>query len=110
MAGLRLYPKNLMRVMPPKGTCLYVNGIASLFVVSLFFIKSFTTMKAEINKKEIEVKAGINTLAELLADNGFTGIGQAVAVNNRVVPKADWVSFKLEDGMKITVIRAVCGG
>lgn len=67
-------------------------------------------MKVEINKKEIEVAAGVGTLAELLTNNGFTGVGQAVAVNNRVVPKADWVSYPVEDGMKVTVIRAVCGG
>lgn len=67
-------------------------------------------MKAVINKKEIEVEPGVNTLAELLVANGFTGVGQAVAVNNRVVPKADWASCPLEDGMKVTVIRAVCGG
>lgn len=67
-------------------------------------------MKVEINKKEIEAPVGVSTLAELLAASGFTGVGQAVAVNNRVVPKNEWASHGLEDGMKITVIRAVCGG
>ncbi|MCM1452207.1 MAG: sulfur carrier protein ThiS [Clostridium sp.] len=67
-------------------------------------------MKAEINKKEIEIGAEGLTLAQLLREQGFTGIGQAAAVNNRVVPKAEWENFKVKDGMKITVIRAVCGG
>jgi len=67
-------------------------------------------MKVIINNKEIEVEAGVSTLAELLSAQGFTGVGQAVAVNNRVVPKAEWASRAIEDGMKVTVIRAVCGG
>ncbi len=67
-------------------------------------------MKVEINHKEVEVADGCDRLSELLVAEGFTGIGQAVAVNNKVVPKADWAAFELADGMKITIIRAVCGG
>ena len=67
-------------------------------------------MKVEINHHEVEVDDGCATLAQLLEKEGFTGIGQAVAVNNEVVPKARWVEFPVADGMKITVIRAVCGG
>ena len=36
--------------------------------------------------------------------------GVAGAVNNRVVPRAKWAATQLEEQMKITVIRAVCGG
>lgn len=68
------------------------------------------TMKVEINHREREVEAGIVTLADLLEAEVIDGAGRAVAINNRVVPKKDWAQFKLEDEMKITVIRAVCGG
>lgn len=67
-------------------------------------------MKVEINHHEVEVADGCATLAQLLETEEFTGIGQAVAVDNVVVPKTDWSTFCLSDGMKITVIRAVCGG
>lgn len=67
-------------------------------------------MRVEINHKEIIVPDDCSSLAELLVREGFNGVGQAVAVNNRVVTRADWESFQLADGMKITVIRAVCGG
>lgn len=67
-------------------------------------------MKVEINHKEIEAPDDCRTLSALLKAEGFDGAGRAVAVNNRVVPKSQWDSFMLEDGMKITVIRAVCGG
>ena len=97
-----------MRVMPPKGTCILPVGIVPHRCVVYFII--LATMKVIINNKEIEVESGTANLAALLRAQGFTGVGQAVAVNNRVVPKADWEACGLEDGMKITVIRAVCGG
>lgn len=66
-------------------------------------------MRVEINHHEITL-ADLCTLSEALAKEGLDGPGMAVAVNNRVVPKTDWDKFALKDGMKITVIRAVCGG
>lgn len=67
-------------------------------------------MDVEINGRHIQVAEGCATLAQLLEQEGFTGIGQAVAINNRVVPRSDWENHPLQNGMKITVIRAVCGG
>lgn len=66
-------------------------------------------MIVEINHREITLPEKC-TLSEALAKEGLDGPGKAVAVNNRVVPRTDWGSFALEDGMKITIIRAVCGG
>lgn len=67
-------------------------------------------MTVEINHREITVDESCATLARLLDKEGFTGVGQAVAVDNTVVPRAQWGKFPLADGMKITIIRAVCGG
>ncbi len=67
-------------------------------------------MKVEINHRLVEVPAGITNLEALLLTEGFDGKGQAVAVNNRVVPKALWQETMLEEDMRITVIRAACGG
>jgi sulfur carrier protein len=66
-------------------------------------------MKVEINNHEVEVNVDAS-LTSLLHKEGFSGVGQAVAVNNRVVPRTQWDTFKIEEGMKLTVIRAVCGG
>lgn len=66
-------------------------------------------MKVEINNHEVEVNVDAS-LTSLLQQEGFSGVGQAVAVNNRVVPRTQWDTFKIEEGMKLTVIRAVCGG
>lgn len=67
-------------------------------------------MKVEINNRQTEVTAGCKTLLQLLEKEGFAGPGKAVAINNRVVPRSSWETFEISDGMKITVISAVCGG
>lgn len=66
-------------------------------------------MEVTINHKPVGVDTPMS-LAELLAREGIPAEGVAVAVNNRVVPRGEWASKPLEEGMKITVIRAVCGG
>ena len=66
-------------------------------------------MEVTINHKPVGVDTP-TSLAELLAREGIPAEGVAVAVNNRVVPRGEWAAMPLEEGMKITVIRAVCGG
>ncbi|MDE6442818.1 MAG: sulfur carrier protein ThiS [Muribaculaceae bacterium] len=67
-------------------------------------------MKVVLNTREIEVASSVATLEDLLKSESLTGRGMAVAVNNRVVPKNLYSETPLEEGMKITVIKAVCGG
>ncbi|MDE6716356.1 MAG: sulfur carrier protein ThiS [Muribaculaceae bacterium] len=67
-------------------------------------------MVVEINNHAVEVANGCDSLLQLLEQEGFSGQGKAVAVNNRVVKRSDWATTPLTDGMKITVISAVCGG
>lgn len=67
-------------------------------------------MEVDINGRRIHVDGERMTLSCLLEKEGFAGAGRAVAVNNRVVPRGEWDSFVVEEGMKLTVIRAVCGG
>lgn len=67
-------------------------------------------MKVVINHKEVELPADVDNVAAMLNSQGISENGHAVAVNNRVVPRKDWASFRIENGMKITVIKAVCGG
>lgn len=67
-------------------------------------------MELTINRKTIEVAPGGTTLAELLERESLDGPGRAVAVDNQLVPRDKWAATALSEGMKITVIRAVCGG
>lgn len=67
-------------------------------------------MNVEINNDKVAVEDGCNSLLNLLEHEKLVRPGIAVAVNNRVVPRAAWNETALADGMKITVIQAVCGG
>lgn len=113
---------NLMRLVLPKGTCEIVftfprNRINFPLIVSVaisvpdnFFYRHISQMKVEINHKEVLLPEGCDTLTALLQSQGISEKGHAIAVNNRVVPRAQWAEYTIADGMKITVIKAVCGG
>lgn len=66
-------------------------------------------MEVFINRVPATVDAG-TSLAELLERRNVAAEGIAVAVDNKVVPRAEWAGCRLHEGAKITVIRAVCGG
>lgn len=66
-------------------------------------------MTVFLNKTEVLADESV-VLGELLAREGIPDKGVAVAVDNKVVPKAEWPSRRLHEGAVITVIRAVCGG
>lgn len=67
-------------------------------------------MKLNFNQKEIFVSSQQVTVAELVELSQLPSFGIAVAVNDKVVRKADWGSTFLQDGDCITVITAICGG
>lgn len=66
-------------------------------------------MRVYVNRMPVEIAASA-TLAELLEVQKIPVDGTAVAVNNRVVPRAEWPTTRLDEEAKVTVIRAVCGG
>jgi len=66
-------------------------------------------MNARINGFEREVPDG-TTVAQLLRDIGATGMGLAVAVNERVVQRSLHEAMVLADGDAVEIIRAVAGG
>ncbi len=66
-------------------------------------------MEIFINNTPVTTEEGI-TLDRLIASQGMSAKGIAVAVNNRVIPRAAWATTPLEEGAKLTVIQAVCGG
>lgn len=66
-------------------------------------------MEVFINHSPVETDAA-TTLAELLMQEGIAAYGIAVAIANKVVPRSEWPTTRLQAGTKITVIRAVCGG
>lgn len=67
-------------------------------------------MRVEINNKEVELPEGCDNIISLLQHQGIGEKGHAIAVNNHVVPRTEWNSFRLVEGMKVLIIRAVRGG
>ena len=65
-------------------------------------------MKLKVNAKEVET--GASTLSQFSQVQNLPATGIAVAVNNRMVPRTEWNSHTLQDGDKILIIKAVCGG
>lgn len=66
-------------------------------------------MNVYVNRTPVAI-APETSLAELLERQRIAADGTAVAVNNRVVPRAEWPTTHLEEEAKVTIIRAVCGG
>lgn len=65
-------------------------------------------MKIQINNKEVETKA--LTLSELAQEMALPEKGVAVAVNNKMVPRAQWADTALTEGIAVVIIKAACGG
>ena len=66
-------------------------------------------MQIYINREAVEVNPKLN-LAEILALQGIGLQGIAVAISNKVVPRAAWATTYLAEGANVTVVSAVCGG
>lgn len=65
-------------------------------------------MKIKVNNKEVETAA--SSIAALVDELALPAQGVAVAVDNRLVSRADWKDYALKEGMSLVVIKAACGG
>ncbi len=65
-------------------------------------------MKVNINNKSTDVNA--TSLQELATELSLPEKGVAVAVNNRMVTRAEWNQTAINENDNIVVIKAVCGG
>lgn len=67
-------------------------------------------MKLKVNGDTVDTQA--TTVNELLMQFEVDGDGKgtAVAVNDSVVPKAEWKEQKLEEEDRVEIIRATQGG
>ena len=65
-------------------------------------------MKISVNNKEVET--GANYLLQLSQQLELPQAGIAVAVNNHMVPRAEWEHFILHENDELIIIKAVCGG
>lgn len=65
-------------------------------------------MNIRINDKETEV--GAKSMLELATELSLPEKGVAVAVNNKMAPRAQWGDTLLNNGDNVVIIKAVCGG
>lgn len=72
------------------------------------FTFNFFDMKIKVNNREVMTDA--QTLLTLMQELNMPDRGVAVAVNNGIVQRSDWGSYYLSENMKITIIKAACGG
>jgi sulfur carrier protein len=63
-----------------------------------------------INNKNCVLNADANLTMALEQNGILTQKGIAVAVNNTVIPKAEWQTKNLTENDKITIIKATQGG
>lgn len=65
-------------------------------------------MKVIINSKEVETNS--TTLSQLVEELSLPMQGIAIAVNNRMIPRTEWVNYNLTESVSIVIIKAACGG
>jgi sulfur carrier protein len=66
-------------------------------------------MNVKINGVTADV-ADAATVADVAAANGVGATGSAIAVNNKLVRRADWAQTVLADGDDVVIIKAAYGG
>ncbi len=66
-------------------------------------------MNISINN-QIQDVGSVANLKELVSHLKIDDRGLAIAVDHKVVAKADWAEFKLSENNSITIIRATQGG
>lgn len=66
-------------------------------------------MRLWLNGAEREIPDGAS-LADALATLDVPASGVAVAVDDDIVPRADWAGYPLHDGVRVEVLTAVQGG
>ena len=65
-------------------------------------------MIVNVNNKAVETSA--STLSQLVEELHSPENGEAVGVDNRMVPRATWHEYQLSEGMNLVTIKAACGG
>jgi len=67
-------------------------------------------MNVYINNQPFDLTSAANIPDALSGMDINSQKGIAVAVNNNVIPRTQWESYKLKEHDKITVIKATQGG
>lgn len=66
-------------------------------------------MQIVFNGERIEIEPD-TSLKKFLESRNFAGTGVAAACDDEIVPKSQWDSFILKDGIRLDVFNLVAGG
>ena len=75
----------------------------------LKFIISISMITINFNSKQITIPENIS-IVELLEKNNITTKGIAIAINNQIIGKKDWLDTMVKEHDQLTVIQATQGG
>ena len=67
-------------------------------------------MKILVNGKNMEVESNAATITNLMSQLNIAPVGVAVAIGTSVIPQSKWTEYQIEEGSKVTIIRATQGG
>ena len=65
-------------------------------------------MNIIVNNQNMSTEAA--NLEALAVEMNLPAKGVAVAVANKMIPRAEWASTPLTEGVSIVIIKAACGG
>ena len=67
------------------------------------------TMNVKINNTPFQLPEGA-TVSQVAEERNLPDRGVALAVNNQMVPRAEWNNTVLAEGDDIVILKAFCGG
>lgn len=67
-------------------------------------------MNLLVNGENLSIEAEKVTILSVIESTKISTLGVAIAVGISVVPQSKWSEYVLEEGDKVTIIRATQGG
>jgi len=79
-----------------------VTTLAARFFLCLY------VMNVQINNQDRQTEA--RNLQDLAIELQLPQKGVAVAIDNQMIPRGNWAQTALQEGARIVIIKAACGG
>ena len=79
-----------------------MTTLAARFFLCLY------VMNVQINNQDRQTEA--RNLQDLAIELQLPQKGVAVAIDNQMIPRGNWAQTALQEGARIVIIKAACGG
>ena len=67
-----------------------------------------TDMNITVNNKQVVTET--TTLLALSEELNLPEKGVAVAIGNQMIPRSEWTTTAISEGVSVIIIKAACGG